>query len=231
MAKQNSRRLNLRLILIVVTLVIPLNLFAQNINANAENLVYKIKSYFGFNDSKNLLLLGVKGYQQSEDYTCGPAIVMSLMHYYGMLPADQMNKTTELRIAKEMGTSHTDGTSTQQMVDWLRKNGFTVQQGENGTIPMLINNLKNKTPVIVEWIDWGGHWVIVSGYNKKGKTVEENQDTIFLADPSAIYDHVRSAKGVITFNAHRFFNMWLSGQSLESNHLVKGLYIVATPKK
>ncbi len=58
-----------------------------------------------------------------------------------------MNKTTELRIAQEMGTS------AQQIVDW---------------------------------IDWGGHWVIATGYEVVHKT-DIKKDTLFFAD-SAAYD-------------------------------------------
>lgn len=218
------KKFNYKDVIVITFFLLSVSLCAQNFDSK------KIAKFFGFHANENLTLLGVKAYQQTEEYTCGPAIVMSLMNYYGMMSTTQMNKSTELRIAKEMGTSVTEGTSEKQMVDWLGKNGFTVKHGENGTISMLRNNLKNNIPVIVEWIDWGGHWVIVSGYNKKGKTPEENQDTLFLADPSIDYDNVKTIEGITTFNAYRFFNMWFYVDPLKPKHFVKGLYIIAVPK-
>lgn len=61
-----------------------------------------IAHFYGLKSGKNLTLLNMKGYQQTTDYTCAPAAVMSLMHYYGMLSDNDLNKTTEMRIAKEM---------------------------------------------------------------------------------------------------------------------------------
>src|SRR5258708_2182813 len=65
----------------------------------------KIAHFYGLKSVANLTLLTVKGYQQTEDYTCGPASIMSVMNYYGMLNDKQMNKATELKIARDMGTT------------------------------------------------------------------------------------------------------------------------------
>ena len=70
---------------------------------------------------------GLKGYQQTTDYTCGPSALVSLVKFYGM-PGIEENVATEIRIAKELGTrdlnSSRPGTKPQEMVAWLQKNGF-----------------------------------------------------------------------------------------------------------
>jgi hypothetical protein len=70
---------------------------------------------------------GLKGYQQTTDYTCGPSALISLVKFYGMLGIDE-NVATKIRIAKELGTrdlnSSKPGTKPQEMVAWLQKNGF-----------------------------------------------------------------------------------------------------------
>jgi len=33
---------------------------------------------------------------------------------------------------------------------------------------MLRTNLDAGIPAMVEWMDWGGHWVVVTGYDPRG---------------------------------------------------------------
>jgi Papain-like cysteine protease AvrRpt2 len=180
--------------------------------------------------TKSTMLLPVQGYQQTEDYTCGPAAVMSLMRFYSLLADDQMNKKTELQIAQEMGTSKKNGSSPQKMSHWLKTHGFEVKTGVNGTLPMLRQNLSKGIPTLVEWIDWGGHWVIVTGYIVAEKSSHE-KDTIIFADPNARYDNQNTQQGLTTFNPDRFEAMWFDAQFIKPGHLVKGVYIIALPKK
>ena len=69
-------------------------------------------------------------YQQTTDYTCGPAALLSLAKFYG-LPDIREDAKTEMRMAHELGTrdlnSSQPGTKPQEMVAWLEKNGFNVQ--------------------------------------------------------------------------------------------------------
>lgn len=193
-----------------------------------ENAAIK---FYNLQDTKELTLLNFSAYQQTTDYTCGPAAVMALMHYYKMLDDRKMNHATEMRIAKEMGATEEMGASETQMATWLAHHGFSVQLGTHGTIPLLRESLKKGAPILAEWIDWGGHWVTVVGYNVRGKNAANKIETVFLADPSSRYDDVKVLNGVIAFNADRFDAMWFDAQYSKPQHLVKGIYILATPKR
>src|ERR1700733_10256257 len=105
--------------------------------------------------------LPLAAFQQTTDYTCGPACLLTLMRYYG-------RTGDELQIAKEAHCSKDTGTSPQDMAAWLKTHGFKVTWGENGSLDMLRANLARGVPTLVEWIDWGGHWVIVVGYDTRG---------------------------------------------------------------
>lgn len=166
-----------------------------------------------------LTLLNVDSYQQTTEYTCGPAAVISLLRYYG--------KTgDEMTIATEMGTSTTCGTSPEQMATWLSNNGFNASWHENGNLDTLRNNLGKKIPTLVEWSDWGGHWVLVIGYDTRN-TETLIDDVIIFADP---YDrHDDSKDGLTWFNAGRFYYMWYDARLF--GKLMKELYIAATPEK
>ena len=162
-------------------------------------------------------ILPIAAFQQTTEYTCGPAAVVTLLNYYGM-------KGDEMTIAKEMGTSTTTGTNPKQMVDWLNANGFNVISGEGGSLGIIKENLVKNIPTLVEWSDWGGHWVLAIGYDDRN-TEDLMDDVIIFADP---YDrHDDRNDGIDWFNAQRFYYMWYD--ALLFGKVMKRIYITATP--
>jgi len=164
-----------------------------------------------------LTFLGVESFQQTTEYTCGPAAVLSLLKFYG--------KTgDEMSMAGEMGTSNLTGTTPQQMTTWLNAHNFTASWQQGGSLEILRQNLANNRPTLVEWSDWGGHWVLVIGYDTRN-TDDPMDDVIIFADP---YDrHDDSKDGYTWFNAQRFYYMWYD--ALLFGSLMKQVYITATP--
>ena len=162
-------------------------------------------------------LLDAESYQQTTEYTCGPAAVMTLLKYCG--------KTgDEMTISTEMGTSATVGTNPEQMAGWLNTHGFTASWHENGTLGLLRENLNNQIPTLVEWSDWGGHWVLVIGYDDRN-TEDLMDDVIIFADP---YDrHDDNLDGIDWFNAQRFYYMWYD--ALLFGRVMQKVYITANP--
>jgi predicted double-glycine peptidase len=116
-------------------------------NLNTESYSQNIAKFYGITSTKNLKILKIIGYQQTLDWTCGPAAVMSLLYYYGKLPAKELNQVTELRIAKEMGTSVKIGTSAHQIIRYLNKHGFKAKLKYHGTLSQLQANLKRNSNI------------------------------------------------------------------------------------
>lgn len=165
-----------------------------------------------------LTLLDVESFQQTTEYTCGPAAVVSLLGFYGRT-ADEMS------IAQEMGTSSTVGTNPEQMTVWLSTNGFDASWHEYGELDTLTNRLKRNIPTLVEWSDWGGHWVLVIGYDTR-QTEDIMDDVIIFADP---YDrHDDKQDGYTWFNAARFYYMWYD--ALLFGGVMRRVYITAIPQ-
>jgi len=163
------------------------------------------------------IMLPIAAYQQTTEYTCGPAAALTLLNYYGM-------SGDEMTIAKEMGTSTTTGTNPKQMTDWLKANGFNVVSGEGGSLELIRENLLKKIPTLIEWSDWGGHWVLAIGYDTRN-TADLMDDVIIFADP---YDrHDDRNDGINWFNAQRFYYMWYD--ALLFGKVMRRIYITATP--
>jgi predicted double-glycine peptidase len=190
-----------------------------------------IARFYDLAHHKNLSLLSMQGYQQTEEYTCGAASIMSLLHFYGRLSNAEMTRETELRISAEMGSCSKVGTSVEGIANWLKSNGFNVMTGENGSLEMLHDNLKKGVPTLVEWMDWGGHWSIVSGYDAASTEANPSADVLLLADSSAKCNSERSINGLVKVNANRFKSMWFDAQYFRPGEIVKGIYIIAVPKK
>jgi len=190
-------------------------------------------NYYQLKKNSHFISLGVKGYQQTTDYTCGPAAIMSLLHWYKILDTSQMNHATEMRIADEMGTgsmnSSHPGTNLEQMMKWLQNNGFQVTGGENGSLELIKKNLQKGIPVLVEWIDWGGHWVVVTGYYAESKRFSKNVDTIFFADSATHWSGENNPEGISSFNAWRFQDMWFDAQYLSLDKIKRKVYLIAIP--
>ena len=192
-------------------------------------------NYYEMQPNPWYISLGVKGYQQTQDHTCGPAAVMSLLRWYNLLTDAEMTPETELRISREMGTGTMDsprpGTTVEQMTEWLKKHDFVVASGEDGSLELLRQYLGKKIPVLVEWIDWGGHWVVATGYHAAYESPTKGPDTIFFADPGAHWANANNPDGVSSFNAWRFRDMWFDAQYLNPGRLTKNVYIIAAPRR
>ena len=175
-------------------------------------------------NARGSCLLGIRGHQQSNDYTCGPSAILSLLKYYNM-------EGSELEMAKEMKTIPGSGTHPVIMTEWLNNHGFKAEWRENANgdgsrLEMLRGYLAKGIPILVEWIDWGGHWVVVAGYDTKG-TESTSDDVIILADP---YDRIdRVNDGLTTFNAERFDSMWFDANCFDRK--MWGVHIIAQPQK
>lgn len=144
------------------------------------------------------VLLPISALQQTTSYTCGPACLVTLLRHY-------KKDGEERRIAAEAKCTPAKGTSPENMTAWLKAHDFDVTWGENGSLELLRKNLAHGIPTLVEWIDWGGHWVLVVGYDTRG-TKSLRDDLIIFADPADGIDGNRD--GQTTFNAQRFQAMW-----------------------
>ncbi|MHB1946961.1 MAG: C39 family peptidase [Gammaproteobacteria bacterium] len=222
--------MNQRLFFLIFSIIVSIVMTTNSFALNQAALYPTFKNYTITPTTKHRVLLTKYSYQQTTNYTCGPAVVMSLLHYYGMLSTAQMNHATEMRIANEMGATHPEGTSQLDMVRWLENHGFNVNYGKGVTIDMLINNLNQGIPTIVTWNDWNGHALLVVGYQVDGN----DDDIIFLADPettSSVTENQIISPGINALEANDLELNWFNAKYyFNPGHTEIGMYIVAVPR-
>jgi len=134
----------------------------------------------------HLTVLPLKSYrQQVTNYSCGAA--MTVLSYYGM-PVNNTDADEE-RVAHEMYSNISEKTvvNPEQVAAWLTRQGMNATWGTNGSRAMLRENLMKGIPTMVEWMDWGGHWVVVVGYDTRG-TENTWDDVIIFADSADSHD-------------------------------------------
>ncbi len=162
-------------------------------------------------------IAGLKGYQQTTDYTCGPASLLSLSCYYG-LPGFSPDRESEMRIAAETGArdpanlapGERPGLAPEAALSWLRKQGFRAElsfeeQGDYSALNRLRENIRKGIPTMVCCISYGEHWVIAVGYDDRGTETMED-DVIIFADSADIGDDHKD--GYSFKNADRFYWCW-----------------------
>lgn len=159
----------------------------------------------------------LKGYQQTTDYTCGPASLMATAAFYGV-PGISLNRENEMRIAHEAGAGdpktlapgEAPGLSPEAVTAWLRAHGLKAElsfdeAGDYSGLTRLRDNIRKGIPTLVEWIGYGEHWVIAVGYDDRG-TPETTDDVILFADSADVCDDHQD--GYTFANADKFYWCW-----------------------
>jgi hypothetical protein len=174
----------------------------------------------------HLTVIHLKSFrQQVTNYSCGAAAAMTVMSFYGE-PANNTD-TEEIRISHEMNGNVSDktGINPAQLASWFNGHGWNATWGTGGSRQMLLSNLKAGIPTMVEWMDWGGHWVVVVGYDTRGtETVWD--DVIIFAD--SVDSHDDRIDGITYANYGQFDAMWFDAHYFPEN-MSHRAWVVAVP--
>lgn len=209
---------------------------AYNGAGNVKNSPYYASlDYYNLVSTEALTLLPrYKTYQQTTEITCGPAAALTVLNHFGNSSWD------ELSIAKIMGTKEKVGTDTAGMIRFFKQIGWDVNSSvavanKNHTTfatvqdfrDFVIAKLKNNTPIMVENIDWGGHWRVIIGYDTMG-TDTTADDVLIMADSYDTADHRQD--GYVVNPAEKFFYMWFDAHMLPKGQQHQQ-WLTATPPK
>lgn len=184
----------------------------------AESPYFKHNDFYNMQSTDSLTILSkFKTFQQTTSYSCGPAAALMVEHhFFGDTVADDRS------IAKYMGTSPINGTSTSGMTKYFSKERWLVKSSLKDKTPdtperfkkFVLDNLRRNVPIIVENIDWGGHWRVIIGYDTMGTEMLGN-DVLIMADPYDTADHLQD--GYVIVPAEKFFYMWFDAHLFSRN--------------
>lgn len=182
---------------------------------------FKHPDFYNMKSKGSLTIIsGFKTYQQTTEYHCGPAAALMVLNHYGVTGADELSigeimnthrgaDGGEPRELVEMGTTVAGMVGYFESIGWRVESSLTGapfgEDDTDGFKTWVVSKLKTNTPILVEWVDWGGHWQVIIGYDDMG-TEHFGDDVLIMADPYDTSDHYQD--GYYIVNAERFFFMW-----------------------
>ena len=183
---------------------------------------YPIINFYSNNGiSKTIKLLpNFKTYQQTTPTSCGDASAFMALRYLGI------NNVTEDALFKEAGTTD-KGTNTLPLATAIEKlagqsikaeaktNNDVLSEQEYLTLVKNCTNPKNNCVVIMESVEWGGHWMTLIGYDDMG-TTETADDVLVFADPFDTTDHNQDGYYIVSFE--RYYATWFDHNVLPEGH-------------
>ena len=135
--------------------------------------------------------LPIKVFKQTTGYTCGPAALKTFLNYHKLAKG-----LTEQQLAELLNTCPLKGTKFEVIYTFLWSRGINITSERSDSNIDLHPILDGGKVILTEWIDWGGHFVNICGYD----------DTHFyLAD-----SFTESDNGVIKVLKDRFLSMWFT---------------------
>jgi hypothetical protein len=218
---------------------------------HADSRYFAHPDIFNLRSNQTLTVLPrFRTYQQTTEVTCGPASALMVLDHYGNTQWDELKIAAVMQTHRDLDGDNREnpgvaneqgewGTSTDRMVQFFTKIGWEVYSsltegkladgktfaGHEQFKEWLIDNLKHNTPVMVEWIDWLGHWQVIIGYDTMGTPIL-GDDVILFADPYDTSDHWQD--GYYLFNAERFYYMWADQHILPASQTYQQ-WVVAKP--
>lgn len=170
---------------------------------------FKHPDFYNMTSNDHLTILShFKTHQQHTEYTCGPTVAcMVVEHYLGHVLDDEM------KVSEIMETDPEKGTKIRGMCHYFEKLGWEVKSSLTHETPQTYEefltfvkrNLDENIPIMVETIDWAGHWRVIIGYDNMG-TDFRGTDVLILADPYDTATHFQD--GYTAVPAEKFFYMW-----------------------
>lgn len=153
-------------------------------------------------------------YQQTASYTCGACSSLMVLNNFENTDYKEMEISEIEGIDEELGVGPEGIVKFFEEIGWdvessLDKDGELTFEEMEDFQEWVKNNLSQGIPIIVGWIDWGGHWQVIIGYDTMGTEDHLGDDVIILADPYDTSDHLQD--GYCVVSAEKFFSMWEPG--------------------
>lgn len=201
-------------------------------------LNHKNSRYYVFNDYYNMesddtlhILSHFQTYQQTSEYTCGAASALMVLNWFGQTQYHE-------RVIERLVESHsTKGTPVENLADFFDLIGWNVEfhadverkfQSPEEFEAYVIDRIDRGIPIMIDWVDWAGHWQVLIGIDTCG-TDSPYDDVLIFADPYDITDHFQD--GYYIFSLGRFFGMWREGPCAGKDAPYQQPFVTAWPEQ
>ncbi len=187
-----------------------------NMLDHPDSRYYTVNDYYNMKSGGGLhILTHYETYQQTTEYSCGCAAALMVLHHYGV------NDYNEMQICERAGADPSKGTSVEGLASFFEELGFRVDDhaaveprfaGIGDCEAYLIRAIDGGAPVMVDWVDWFGHWQTIIGIDTCD-TASPYDDVLIMADSYDVTDHYQDGYYVVPFG--RFYAMWREGPCAE----------------
>lgn len=170
------------------------------------------------------LVTKIPNHQQDYDYDCGASTMLNIVDYF-----ESMSKNSSKKILKDIvhsiKTCEFSGAEIENMMTWFEEHNFDVAGGFSGSQELLRYYVSLGIPVIVNTNEWGGHYIVVIGFEEFDPVWPE-KDKLLCCDPLD-YQHgdYLSEQPYAKRNLLQFLDQWRDSKGRE------GGYIVAFPRE
>ena len=193
---------------------------------------FKPNNYYDGTDISDTLVLidHFQTYQQTSERSCGAASVLMVVNYLtGEAPGeDTLDKEMDIRYVDTVRKDGSYGATTASVAEALRSRGFEAQTSadtqdadgysfysEQELAEFLSGQLQAKKPVLMENVEWGGHWMVLIGYDNMGTPDIMLDDVLVFADPYDTSDQCQD--GYYTISFERYVSQWFDHQVMAEN--------------
>lgn len=190
-----------------------------------SNDFYNMKS-----DATLHILSHFETYQQTTEYTCGAACALMVLNWFGE------KKYHEIAVSQLVESHPSRGSTVENIADFFDLIGWDVdfhasinRKFENieEVERFFIESIDNGLPVMIDWVDWAGHWQVLIGIDTCSSDTPYD-DVLIFADPYDVTDHKQD--GYYTFPLGRFLGMWREGTCAEKTEPYVQPFVTAKPK-
>ena len=192
---------------------------------------YVTNDYFQMKPDATLHILSqFQTYQQTTEYTCGAASALMVLNWFGQ------KQYHEKAVAGLLETHATKGSSVEKIADLFDLIGWNVDfhagterrfQDIADAEQAIIHYIDRGIPMMIDWVDWAGHWQVLIGIDTCG-TDTPYDDVLIFADPYDVTDHKQD--GYYTYPLGRFFGMWREGPCAGKAEPYQQPFVAAWPK-
>lgn len=199
---------------------------------NFNSKYYVINDYYNMKSNGTLhIISNYETYQQTTEYTCGCSAALMVLNHYG-------NKDfNEMQIGELVKVDTEKGTSVEGLANFFKSIGYTVDYNAsvnsffdniNDFEKFVVEKIDSGVPIMVDWVDWDGHWQTIIGIDIcNGSTPYD--DVLIFADSYDVTDHCQD--GYYIFPLGRFFDMWREGPCAKKQVPYEQPFVIAYPKE